>query len=65
MYPPDFNIVEQNFAMAAHEVSFDPQLDVFFVPVGHGHGHLGTTPRPSGADGQQRLRRALAIKHLV
>jgi len=64
VYPPDFDIVEQNFAVAIHEVSFNPQLDVFFIPVGHRHGHLGTTPRQFGADCQQKVRRAFAIKHL-
>lgn len=44
MYPPDFDIVEDDSAVATHEISFDQQLDVFFVPVGHRHGHLGTTP---------------------
>ena len=64
VYPPDFDIVEQHFAVAIHEVSFDPHLDVFFIPVCHRDGHLGTTPRELGADRQQKVRRAFAIKHL-
>ena len=46
LYPSDFDIVEQDLAVTVHEVSSDSQLDVFFIPVGHGHSHLGTTPRP-------------------
>ena len=64
VYPSDFDIIKQNFSVAVHEVSFDPQLYVFFVPIGHRHGHLGTTPRQIGVDGQQKVRRAFAIKHL-
>jgi len=55
VYPSDFDIVEHDFAVATQEVSFGPQLDVFFIPVGHGHGHFGTTPRPFASDGQQKL----------
>ena len=64
VYPPDFDVVEQDFAVAVHEVSSDPQLDVFFIPVGHRYSHLGTAPRQFGADCQQKVRRAFTIKHL-
>ena len=50
--------------MVIHGVSFGSQLDLFFIPVDHRHGHLGTNPRPPPADGQQKVRRIFAIKHL-
>ena len=55
VYPSDFNIVKKNLAMTTREVPLGRQLDVFFVPVDHGYGHLGTTPGPFDADGQQEL----------
>jgi len=55
VYPSDFNIVKKNLAVTTGEVPLGRQLDVFFVPVDHRYGHLGTTPRPFDADGQQAL----------
>ena len=55
LYPTNFDIVEEDFAVTTGEVSFDGQLDVFFIPVDHRHCHLGTTPGPFDTDGQQKV----------